>query len=464
MLTLWSYARYVRRNRPWSTEYVIALIFFGLGLLCKPTLVTLPFVLLLLDYWPLLRFASEPARSEAALSSRVSVPPRSLGDLVIEKLPFFALSAASCLATILAQEKTMLINRELDFGVRVGNAMISYCIYIGQMLWPVGLCPVYPYQLDGDLVLRVILSGFFILVISVSLLVVRRKHPFLLVGWLWFLGVLVPMIGIVQVGSQAHADRYTYLSQIGLYLLLTWGGVELFSRWRGGRAALVTAAILIIALLSAGCFIQSGYWQNSETLWSHTLSHNSKNALAHSNLGNALMKRGRLNEADDHLQKALEIQPKYPEAHNTLGYVLMKKGQPNDAVIHFQKALELNPTLKNAEYNLTFARGYALAQQGKTAEAIVAYQAALAIQPNDFMLRNNLAAALAEIGRTADAIVQLREAVRLEPNYEEAHVNLATLLLQTGSRDEAVMHFREALRLKPDDSEVRARLRQLGIE
>ena len=451
MLTLWSYARYVRDNRSKSARYVAAIVFFALGLLSKPTLVTLPFVLLLLDFWPLRRFAPQS-------SNRSSLATRSLGYLVREKLPFFLLSAGSCVATLLAQQK--VTNRGLDLGVRVGNAAISYLAYIGQMIWPIGLSPVYPYRTDGSFVFQAVLAGLLLLVVTAVFFVWRAKYPFLLVGWLWFLGVLVPMIGIVQVGSQARADRYTYLSQIGLYIVVTWGCLELFSRWPQGRKALIAVALVSIGGLTVVSARQASHWQNSETLWSYTLAHTTDNALAESNLGSALMKKNLLDGAAVHLRRALDIQPNYAEAHNTLGYVLMKKGQLNDAVIHFQKALELKPELTNAEYNLTFARGYALAQEGKAAEAITAYEAALKMQPNDPLLRNNLAAALAALGKTGEAIEQLRQAVRINRDYEEGHANLATLLLQMGGREEAMFHFREALRLNPNDAEVQEELRE----
>lgn len=460
MLTLWAYARFVRTKRPSANGYLIALLFFALGLLCKPTLVTLPFVLLLLDFWPLQRFSLQSAKSSASSKHPSALPPKSVQYLLVEKIPFLLLSAASCVATLLAQQN--VTNRGLDFGLRLDNAAIAYVSYLRQMIWPLGLVPVYPYRVDGAFVTQSIFAALVILIISVLFFIWRRKYPFLLTGWLWFLGVLVPMIGIVQVGSQARADRYTYLSQIGLYILVTWGALALLRQWRDSHKVLMPVVILVITALTVESAIQTSRWRNSETLWTYTLTQTPDNALAHSNLGNALMKKEQLDDAAAHLRKAIEIQPNYPEAHNTLGYVLMKKGQLGEAVAHFQKALELKPELKNAEYNLAFARGYTLAQEGKVTEAITFYQKALEIQPNDPLLRNNLAAGLVSLGRTAEAIEQFREALRLNQNYQEAHVNLATLLLRTGRREEAVMHLREALRLNPNDTEVRAQLRELG--
>ena len=459
MLSLWNYGRHVHGRQVSWRPYTMALVCFGLGLLCKPTLVTLPFVLLLLDFWPLHRVGAS-ATTNFARPKTESAQNKSTRYLIIEKVPFFLLSAGSCLATLLAQQN--VTNRTLDFGVRVENAAISYVAYVGQLFWPSGLSPVYPYH-TGSVVAQAVAAFFFLLTVSIIFLIWRQKYPFLLIGWLWFLGVLVPMIGIVQVGSQARADRYTYLSQIGLYLLLTWSGLELSARWRIGRTTLVAIVLLILTGLTVGSAVQTSYWRDSETLWNHALAFTSDNALAHSNLGNALMKKNQLDDAAVHLRKAIEIQPNYSEAHNNLGYVLMKKGQPDEAVGQFRRALQINPELKNAEYNLAFARGYTLAQQGKLEEAITFYRSALQIQPNDPMLRNNLAASLAGVGKTSEAIEQLREAVRLDHNYQEAQVNLGMLLLDAGRRDEAITHLKEALRLKPNDEEVQAQLRQLGI-
>src|SRR5436190_12557089 len=510
MLTLWAYARYVRSNRPFSGPYMIALVLFALGLMCKPTLVTLPFVLLLLDYWPLRRFVLQSPGSKVPRSVRTdggrgespsrggSLPAKTVQDLLIEKIPFFVLSAASCVATLLAQEKAVITIRQLTLGGRVGNAMVSYVAYLGQMIWPAGLSVVYPYASGGPNIGQALLASLILLVISVPFFIWHGKYPFLLTGWLWFLGVLVPMIGIVQVGSQARADRYTYLAQIGLYLLVTWGALELFSKWRGGREVLIAVAGLIVTGLTADSYVETSYWRNGETLWRHALANTSVNPLAQSNLGDALMRKGQLDDAIVHFRKVLRTNPDFAEANNSLGYVLMKKGQLDEAVVHFRKALEINarnaeannnlgyvlmkkgqmdeavvyfrkalktnPEYPNANYNLAFALGYTLAQKGNMTDAITSYLAALRIRPHDPIVRNNLAASFAAMGKTDEAIEQFREVLRLDGNYQEARVNLASMLLQLGRRDEAVAQLREALRLNPDDAQVKERLRQLGVE
>jgi len=345
----------------------------------------------------------------------------------MEKIPFFVLSAASCATTLLVQERAVMTIRQLNFGDRVGNAMVSYVAYLGQMIWPAGLAVFYPYPEGGLTITQPILAFLVLLIISVAFFIGRAKYPFLWIGWLWFLGMLVPMIGIVQVGAQAREDRYTYLAQIGLYLLATWGAMELFARWRRGRDVLIAIALLIVTGLMAGSYFQTSFWRDSERLWNQTLANTSNNYIAHNDLGKAVMLKGRLDEAVVHFRKALEICVNCPDVHNNLGHVLARKGDWLEAITSYRAAIRTWPK-PNAHNN------------------------------------NNLGISLAKVGKTDEAIEQFREALRIDGDYREAHCNLALLLLQLGRRDEAVLHLREALRLKPDDAEVKAQLHQLGIE
>jgi tetratricopeptide (TPR) repeat protein len=415
---------------------------FALGLMCKPTLVTLPFVLLLLDYWPLRRIAirSLTSKSSRAARNRLAdrrdanptrggpLPAKPIGYLLVEKIPFFVLSAASCLATLLAQEKAVMTIRQLTLGDRVGNAAVSYVTYLGQVIWPTGLAVFYPYPAGNLNIAQAILASLVLGIISVVFFLWRGKHPFLLIGWLWFLGMLVPMIGILQVGEQARADRYTYLSQIGLYFLATWGAMELFAGWRRGREVLIAIALLIVTGLTAHSYVQTSYWQNSETLWRQTLANTSNNYIAHNDLGKALMLKGQLDEAVVNFRKALEVCVVCPDVHNNLGHALARQGNWADAITSYRAAMRTWISSPNAHNN------------------------------------NNLGISLAKVGKTDEAIEQFREALRIDADYQEAHCNLALLLLQVGQRDEAVAHLREASRLKPDDAKVKAQLRQLGVE
>lgn len=438
MLTLWAYARYVHSTRPSSGRYIPVIVFFTLGLLCKPTLVTLPFILLLLDYWPLRRFALLSHSFEPSNSTRTSsrhrpgenrsagrpVPTRSIQFLVTEKIPLFVITVASCVATLVAQEQTIVPIRQLTFSDRVGNAMVAYVVYLGQMIWPANLSVFYPYSEGVSTLAAPIVAFVVLLILSVAFFICRRTYPFLLIGWLWFLGMLVPMIGIVQVGAQARADRYTYLAQIGLYILITWSAVGLFSQWRRGREVLIAVAILILTALTADSCFGTAVWRNSETLWNQALSSTTNNYVAHCNLGGTLIKEGRVEEAIDHCQKALAIHPDYPDVHLNLGH--------------------------------------AYAKRSNWTEAITSYRAAIRTAPNSAKAHSSLAVSLATQGETDEAIAQFREAIRIDPDYVDAHYNLATVLLRLGRRDEAVIHLRELLRLKPNDPQVKAQLRQLG--
>ena len=420
MLILWAYAGYARSNRPSSRRYAMLLVLFALGLMSKPTLVALPFVLLLLDYWPLRRFSGDNSTRGG------SFPAKPVRYLLVEKIPFLALSAASCAITLLVQEGAMMARR-LTFGDRVGNAAVSYATYLSQMIWPAHLAVFYPYPPGNLNIAQAILAFLLLMIISMIFFLWRGKFPFLLIGWLWFLGMLVPMIGIVQVGEQARADRYTYLAQIGLYLLVTWGAMELFARWRRGRQVLIAFALLIVTGLTVDSYFQTSFWRDSETLWNQTIANTSNNYIAHNDLGKAVLQKGRLDEAVVHFRKALEICTNCPEVYNNLGHVLARKGDWVNAVTSYQAALRSWPT-PNAHNN------------------------------------NNLGIALAKVGKRDEAVEQFREALRIDEDYQEAHCNLALVLLELGRREEAVVHLREALRLKPDDAKIKAQLHQLGVE
>ena len=417
LLTLHAYAAYAAK--PQAGRYLLTLGLFVLGILSKPMLVTVPCLLLLLDYWPLRRLTFPASKHDPA--SRFSV-----GRLILEKVPFALIAALWSLLTFAVQSDTgATAKAHLGFGHRIANALVSYAMYVWNTFWPQDLALFYPYPrtLPAGMV---IMSVALLVLISVLCLAKRRSSPYLIIGWLWFLGMLVPVIGFIQVGEQARADRYTYLPQIGLCLLVTWGAMELFAKWRRGREALAIIAWLITTGLTALSYVQASYWRNSETLWHHSLAVTSDNHIAQNNLGNELMKKGRLDEAVVHLRKALEILADYPEAQNNLGY--------------------------------------ALANKGNWAEAITFYRAAIRSRPNYPKARNNLAIALAEVGKTDEALAEFHETLRIDRDYQEAHCNLAIVLLRLGRRDEAVAHLREALRLKPADAEVRAQLRQLGFE
>ncbi len=402
MLTLAAYARYARN--PTVGRYVVMSILCACGLMSKPMLVTLPLVLLLLDYWPLQRL----------------VDLRSFRRLLIEKLPLGIMALAVSVATFVIQEKTPGAIAQLPLLWRIENAIVSYVIYIWQIFWPANLVVFYPHPENHLLVWQVALAACFLIAITLLVFRLRKTKKYLLVGWLWYLSMLLPVIGLVEVGLQGHADRYTYLPHIGLYVALTWLIVDLAGTARYRREMFVTSAVVIIGSLAACAWKQTSYWQNGETLWTHALAITPDSDVAQTNFGIIVMERGDLDDALAHLRTALQIRSKTPHSHydlslaliNTnLGYVLARKGSPNEAIGYWRTALEYQPGLAEAHYNL----GSALFHRGQLAEAIVEYEKTLSINPDD----------------------------------ADAHTSLGNALVQNKSLHQAVAHYQAALEIAP---------------
>ena len=409
MLTLWAYVRYVGKSKAHSPKskvfYGLVLLFFVLGLMSKPMVVTLPFVLLLLDYWPLNRFTPPPVPAVTGKGDSLKnhfLPWR----LILEKIPLLALSGAACVATMMIQKD---IIAPVPLALRIGNAAVSYVVYLRQMFCPAGLAVLYPYPQNSLPGWKIALAVVLLAAISAGVFLRRQRQPYLLMGWLWYLGMLIPVIGLVQVGGQAHADRYTYLPQIGLYLALIWAAGSLGAGWRHRRVVLGGLSSVILVALIFCARTQTSYWRNSEVLWTHTLACTSDNYIAHYNLGDALVKMGRRDEAIAQYQKTLQITPNYAEAHDNLGSVLLQKGRVDEAIAHYQTALRITPENATAHNNL----GNALFQKRMVAEAITHYQKALQINPDYAEAHNNLAWVLATAPqvslRNGDEAVKLAE-------------------------------------------------------
>jgi protein O-mannosyl-transferase len=428
LLTIAAYIRYARR--PWSLGgYLMVALMLVLALTSKPMVVTLPFVLLLLDYWPLKRFP----RAGGGL-----IPLR----LILEKLPLLILSGAVCAATLFAQTEAI---SSLPMSARIGNAVVSYVVYLGQMLDPIGLAAFYPYPERGLAPWKIAAALVVVLAITASAAVNWRRQPWLLFGWLWYLGMLVPVIGILQVGLQAHADRYTYLPQIGLYVALTWLVAERCAGWRYHRRVLGGCSAVILAALIFFARTQTSYWRDSESLWTHALACTSDNAVARINLGNAFLSKGRVNEAITQLQKALQIKPGDADAEVSLGYALIQEGNVDEAIILFQRALQSKPNYAQARNDL----GDILAQKGRADEAISQFQQALQINPDYAAAHYNLANALVQKGNLAEAIVQYQWALQIRPDYVEAGYNLGNTLLQKGDLTGAIARYQSVVQVKP---------------
>ena len=481
MLTLATYVRYVRTRR--LKSYVLALLLFALGLMSKPMVVTVPFVLLLLDYWPLGRFDGKTSEASSH-KSRVAGIWSTLKPAVLEKLPFFALSVLSSAATLLMQGYGGRAFEQLPFLWRLNNAAVSYVLYIWQMFCPARLAPFYPHP-DNRLPLWwVLLATAFLTGASLLALHIRAKRPYVFTGWFWYLGMLVPVIGLVQVGEQARADRYTYLPQIGLYILIVWtvasvpsrsvlrtdGAVTSCERGRGGglgaalssrargdsmqsrqvklspavpsvvwRTIFAVTAVAIIIALSCYSFIQTSYWQNSDALWNHTLAVTGDNDVAHNNLGNLFLERHDLDSAIPHFQAALEIRSRRSAAHysagsalieNSLASVLVQKRRHSEAIAHYEHAISLRPDYGDPYLNL----GNLLSQQGQATEAIAQLRKAAATQPKDARFHTVLGDAFSRNGLDEEAIAEYERAARTS-TQDPLVCNTLAWVLATSSND-----------------------------
>jgi protein O-mannosyl-transferase len=414
--------------------YLLALILFALGLMSKPVLVTWPCVMLLLDYWPLQRF--EVRKFHPLQTSR---------RLVLEKIPFFVLSAAACIMTLSAQSGGGAVARlaQIPMDERISNALVSYVRYIGKLFWPSHLSVMY--RLNGGWALwAVFLSGVAIVVVSILLLWQRRSKPYLLVGWGWYLGTLVPMSGLVQVGNQSMADRYTYLPAIGLFLMLAWGAADVLEKFLS-RRALTAGVAVVLGACAVMTYFQLPNWRNSEALFRHAIAVDPQNFVAHDCLGAALANQGDLEAAEKSYRVALSLSPGYSTAWNNLGCALRGQHKYTEAIAAFQTALTLNPKMVVAYNNL----GAVFFNENRTEEAINQFFEALHLDPLCFEARFNLANALASEKQFAQAEVQLREVLRSSPGSAAAHYQLGIVLLDQERLDQAEKEFRTTLALQP---------------
>ncbi len=451
MLALWGYARYV--ERPTRGRYVMVVGCYAMGLMAKPIVVTLPFVLLLLDYWPLGRTRWMP--SVVGNNARLR-----LGELVREKLPFFALAAASCGVTIWAQHSGGAIGslEQLPLGLRMTNAVVSYVRYIEKAAWPSGLAVFYPYRAWPPA--TVIVAGAILVAVSGAVIWRARREPHLAVGWFWFLGTLVPAIGLVQVGSQSMADRYTYLPLIGLFIMLCWSVPSRVLERRNLKATTGVAAAAALLACAALSRVQVEYWKDSETLFRHALDVTRDNWLAHGNLGNALDGLGRAQEAIAQYEQALRINPDFAMAHINFGNALAGLGRVPEAIAQYEQALRIKPDSAEAHCDL----GATLAQAGRVPEAIAQYEQALRIDPDFAMAHCDLGVLLAETGRAAEAIGQYEQALRINPDFAMAHYDLGNVLAQAGRVSEAIAQYEQALRIEPDSAETHFNLGAVLVE
>ncbi|HST31289.1 MAG TPA: tetratricopeptide repeat protein [Chthoniobacterales bacterium] len=440
-LTLIAYTRYARS--PSFGRYVTVAILFACGLMSKSMLVTTPIVLLLLDYWPLRRWQgagsveqddSETQNRRAVIStSQPFNSSTSVVGLVVEKIPLFGLSLATSVVTFLIQIKSSESIAQLPFSWRLQNAIVTYVTYVWQLFWPAKLAVFYPHPDNRLAVWQVALAAVFLVAVTWTAFAVRKRHPYLIVGWIWYLVMLLPVIGIIEVGLQGHADRYTYLPHVGLYIAWIWLIADLSASFRARKQILGIAGVAVVTVLTACSWKQTSYWRNTESLWAHALAVTTDNDVALTDLGNFYMESGRLDEALSYLQRALAVRSASEQQHYTLslavieatiGNVLGRIGRLDEALSHFRKAIELRPDFPDAHYNL----GVALAQKGDLDGAIEQWRATLALRPNDPGTNTSLANVLVQKGFFREAVSHYEIALRSEPDSEMPLNNMAWVL------------------------------------
>ncbi len=490
LLTIWAYFQYSRSLKSQTSNpklsgigtraltcYAVALAFFALGLMSKPMLVTLPFVLLLLDYWPLARAAG---------------PGSSNGWLLLEKLPFFLLAAGSSVVTFFAQKGGGAVKgiSALPLNSRIQNALVSYCRYLGKTFYPAHLAVFYPrpshWPMEAALGACALLAAVTVLVLAS-----RRRHPYAVTGWFWYLITLAPVIGLIQVGEQAMADRYTYIPMLGILIALVWGSYDLSLKFQISSAWLVSAGTLASIFFAAATYFQIGYWENSETLFEHTAKVTADNYVAyyhlgdfythhgrpseaaqmyeraiaisprsvqaHDSLGNLLLGQGQIDRAINEFEEALKCRPDYALAHGNLGVALYEKGQSDLAVAELHEALRLDPGYADAHFNL----GTVLQDEGHFDQAVGEFKTAVKLRPFDIGARNSLGAALIRQGRFDEAVQELKEALQRQPDSAEAHFHLGVALAAQRHHDEAVAELRRTLELEPGYADAKQQLEKL---
>jgi len=453
-LTLLAYLRYVERRT--VRDYVLVLFFFALGLMCKPVLVTLPAAMLLLDLWPLRRWAP----LNIALDSDSNLPRRDFGSLLVEKIPFFALSIASALITVSSHEGLGISQEShgLPVGLRIENAFVSYARYLGKVFVPVKLAVLYPHP--GKWPAVMVWASLALLVLITIIAIWRfRRRPYVLVGWLWFLGVLFPASGVLQVGVQAMADRFIYLPMIGLLIAIVWLASD-FVRIRlplANTRAVGMAALIVVAALAFLTSRQTTFWKDSIALWGHTIAVTGPNPLAHNNLAYAFYLSGKFDNALAHAQKAVELRPDFGEPRLQMGMIYDAKRQPEPAIAAYREAVRIHENWPLARKRLADD----LAKTGKTSEAIAEFEALLVMVPGDVESRSQLADLLSQAHRDKEATEQYREALRWMPNRPETLNNLAWILAT--SPDAQVRNGKQAIRYASEACELTQRKQPLFI-
>jgi len=464
MLTMWFYLRYTRR--PCLGRYLPVFFALALGLLAKQMLVTLPLVLLLLDYWPLERFGiGHQERRQRNRKAKTTLPSNSFARCFLEKLPFLFLSALASVIVYLVQAKATVVKStfEIPMSYRLSNALVAYAKYIVKMFCPVRLGVLYPHS-EASLPLWQILASIAML-LCLSVLAIRycRSRRYLIVGWLWYLGTLIPVIGLVQVGLQSMADRYTYIPFIGLFIIVAWLGGDLLGRYRFGNFVLATGSVIVLSVLTVLTWLQLGHWTDSITLYEHTVAVTDNNDIMHSNLGQLYLQREKPDQAVKHWTKALQIRPDQVTIRKNLAVILARQGKIDQAIAHFREVLKYRPNDSDvsreidrllAQHKKTtaaqlYSKANILAGENKFEEAINCYNKVIQLQPDHALAYNNLGNVLFLQGKHGPALDNYSKALKLKPDYAPIYNNIGSVLSSQSKYEAALANFSKALELDP---------------
>ena len=481
LLSIAAYCRYVENPR--IINYLLIILLLGLGLMAKPMLVTLPFVFLLLDLWPLQRFKF---RQNAYTGAVEFFGFKAILRLIGEKIPLFALVVVASTLTFIAQQSEGAVKalEVLSLKVRVANALVSYVSYVLKAIWPSNLAIFYPHPGNSLPAWQIIVAALLIIVAVFFSMRTLKKYPYVAVGLFWYLGTLVPVIGLVQVGNQAMADRYTYIPLIGLFIIISWGAFDFLKKWHYHTTILILSAISIICVLAVCTFLQLGYWQNGITLFKHAIKVTNKNCVAHNNLGVLLSKEEKFDEAVFHydevlkikpnnsralynkgcalrykrdldkaaffFKESLKIKPDNAETHNELAYILFVQGKPDEAILHYRNVLKIKPDSTNAYNNLANV----LFLQGEIDEAVLLYKEALRLDPENVDAHYNIGLFYKRQGKLKKAITHLAKAIKIDPDYAKAYNEIGVILFQQGKYKKAEVFFLKAVQIKPSYTEA----------
>ena len=482
MLTMYAYLVYVRQPGFW--RYLLVMAMFVLGSMAKPMLVTLPFVLLLLDYWPLRRFPYALSLREISPHQEIqsSGQRSSIFRLLLEKIPLIVVSVIFSVLVLITEHKDAAVASfsELSLFARIGNALVSYVAYIYKMIIPMNLAVFYPHPHPEMWPLWQVLLCLVVLICITAIVIFHlKRYSYLAVGWFWYLGTLVPVIGLVQVGSHAMADRYTYIPLIGLFVIAAWGFFDLASKWKKGRIIIPAIACLVLCALALSTLVQLRHWQSSLTLFSHALAVTKGNYLAHSSIGAAYLSTNEIDEAIAHYSAAVKFRDDYALAYFGLGFSYVLKGDYQQALSNYTKALKIDPNYFNVHYQMAIlllkmnrleeammhgtkaialkpgfsgshtALGNIHLHKGNYDQAVHEYSISLKLSPGQAGVHNNLAMVFMRQNKIDEAASHFQEALRLEPEYANAHFYLAKIFSSQGRAKDALYHQRQASRINP---------------